>query len=285
MATRHETINGKRIAVHYPNTAAETAASWARVHRACEAMLTDRESAAGPGLAGITKRARMTDMRMNRIERSLASDIKSGAAADACRFRFKALAANEIDRDRHGFACVVAGWAAAELGAKSVPPVCWFKAAGPGRADWGSDSWNGNGFMDGNTGQIWLSKDLPSPRIVYVVAHETFHAVKHRDRAQSVEVEHEADGFAFRASDQWDLSPDPYAKLFVVLSKADLPRHGGAGSSALVQEEMKLYRVSERSIPSHVKWVEHRRLTKDGIMRTDAVYLGRMFLGTTETIA
>jgi len=281
MAIRYETINGKRIAVHYPNTAAESAESWARVHRACEAMQADRES----GLAGITRKARMTDMRMDRIGRSLASDIKSGAAADTCRFRFKALAANEIDRDRHGFACVVAGWAAAELGAKSVPPVRWFKAAGSELADWGSDSWHGDGFMDGNTGQIWISKDVPSPRLVYVVAHEIFHAVKHRDCAQSVEVEHEADGFAFRASDQWDLSPDPYAKLFVVLSKADLPRHGGPGSSALVQEELTLYRVSPRSTPSNVKWVEHRRLTKDGIMRTDPVYLGRIFQGTTETRA
>ncbi len=285
MAIRYETRNGKRIAVHYPNTAAEAAQSWARVHRACEAMLAHRESGAGPGLAGITKRARTTTMRMDRIGRSVNSDIKSGAAADACRFRFKALAANEIDRDRHGFAGVVAGWAAAELRAKSVPPVRWFKAAGSDLADWGSDSWNGNGFMDANTGQIWLSKDLPSPRMVYLVAHEVFHAVKHRDRAQSVEVEHEADGFAFRASDQWDLSPDPYAKLFVVLSKADLPRYAGGGSSAVVQEELTLYRVSERSIPSNIKWVEHRRLTRDGITLKIARYCGTSFIGTTETRA
>ena len=224
-------------------------------------------------------------MRMDRIERSLRSDIKSGAAAEVCRFRFKTLDASEIDQDRHGFACVVAGWAAAELRAKSVPPVRWFKAAGSGRADWGSDSWNGDGFMAGDTGQIWLSKDLPSPRLVYVVAHEIFHAVKHRDRAVSAAVEREADEFAFLASDQWDLSPDHLARLLVVPTKADLPIYAGTGSRAFVQEELKLYRVSERSTPGNVKWVEHRRLTKDGITLKVARHSFESFLGVTEVRA
>ena len=55
-------------------------------------------------------------MRMDRIERSLNSNIKSGADAEACRFRFKTVDASEIDQDRHGFAGAVAAWSAVVLG-------------------------------------------------------------------------------------------------------------------------------------------------------------------------
>ena len=230
-------------------------------------------------------------MRMNRIERSLASDMKAGSAADACKFRFVTVPESEFDADRHGFAQVLAASAASDLGGmsayrggKRVPRVGWLKAAGAAAADWGSDV-AFDGFMDGPTGDIWLSESLPNSSLAEVVAHEVFHAIKHRGRAISYADERAACEFGDLVSARWDLSPDPYAKLFVVETKADLPRHGGAGSSAFVQDELTLYRVSPRSIPSHVKWVEHRHLTKDGIMRTDIHYVGGSFTGMTETRA
>ena len=82
-----------------------------------------------------------------------------------------------------------------------------------------------------------------------------------------------------------DAYPDPYAKLSVVKTKADLPQRACGGSSAFVIDELKLFRVSRRSIPSCPKWVEHRHMTRDGIMRTDGVYRGGSFLGTKESRA
>jgi len=220
-------------------------------------------------------------MNMNRIQRSLDAEIKSGAAADGCRFRFKAVADSEVHEHRHGFALVVAAWATVELGGKRVPPVRWFKAAGSERADWGSDSWAGDGFVDAPSGEIWLSEDLPNRNLADVVAHETLHALKHCSRTASVETEIEAGEFGDRVAEQWALSDNPYAALFVVETKADLPRAAYPSSSAFVQDEMAVYRASGRGTPSNPIWVEHRHFTKDGMMRRVPRYRGETFIGMT----
>lgn len=218
---------------------------------------------------------------MNKIRRSLDAEIKAGTAAEACRFRFKAVADSEVDEHRHGFALAVAAWATVDLGGKRVPTVRWFKAAGSERADWGSDSWAGDGFMDGETGDVLLSVDMPNRSLAKVVAHETLHAIKHRSRSISVETEHEACAFGERVADQWALSPSPYARIFTVKTRTDLPRRAYPGSSAFVRDEMAVYRASQFGTTSSPRWVEHRHFTKDGIMLRIPRYVGESFKGMT----
>ena len=218
-------------------------------------------------------------MNRDRIERSLDAEIKSGADAEACRFRFKAVANSEVDEHRDGFAVAVAAWATVELGGKRVPPIRWFKDAGSERADWGSDNWAGDGFVDAPSGEIWLGEDMPNRNLVYVVAHETLHALKHRDRSVSVETEIEAGEFGDRVAEQWALSDNPHAALFVVETKADLSRAAYPNSSAFVRDEMAVYRASGRGTPGNAIWVEHRHFTEDGVMLRVARYFGSSFAG------
>ena len=130
-------------------------------------------------------------------------------------------------------------------------------------AVWGSDSWAGHGFMDGETGEVWLSVDMPNRRLADVAAHETLHALKHRNRSISVETEREAYAFGQRVAYQWALSDNHHAELFVVKTQADLPWNAFPGSSAFVRDEMAVYRASHRGTMRSPRWVEHRRVAKD----------------------
>lgn len=208
---------------------------------------------------------------MNNIDRkirsSLDAGIKAGAAADGCRYRFKAIDRSEVDEHRLDFALAVAAWATVELGGKRVPPICWFKAAGSERADWGSDSWAGYGFMDGPTGEVWLSADMPNRNLVEAVAHETFHAIKHEKHDVSAENEREAYQFGRRVAEKWALPDAPCTEVFVVKTRADLPWRAAVGSTAFASDEMVIYRASHRGTPRSPRWVEHRHFGKGGIMR------------------
>ena len=115
MAVRFEHRNGRRVAVHYPNTDAQAAQSWAALRRKTEKFLAEGE-------AGKSEDKEMRSMD-RKIRPSLDADIKAGAAADECRFRFKEVDESEVDEHRHSFALALAAWATVELGSTSAMMV------------------------------------------------------------------------------------------------------------------------------------------------------------------
>ena len=219
-------------------------------------------------------------MLEDKVRRSLAANIKSGAAADGCRYRFAEVPEREVGEHRRGFALAVAAWATAELGGKSVPRIRWFGDAGEKRADFGSETWAGAGFMQGDTGTVWLRADMPTKDLADMTAHEVLHAVKHRNAgAVSVVTEAEAYTFAARAAEQWALSDDPYAEVFVVEREADLPLTAWPGSVAFVKDTMELRQASPRGTVRSPRWVSHRQFTRDGIMRRQLKWNGEACVG------
>ena len=176
-------------------------------------------------------------------QRSLDAHITAGAAADACRYRFKALpdTGGRLGGRDH-FALAVAAYCAAELGGRSVPKLRWFASAGVGeKAAYGSDSCSFDGFMEPGTGDIWIRDDVPNHALVEVVAHETCHAVKHRGRKVSLDMEREAIDFGRRIAAKWNVLQRAGAKLFVVKTMRELPLRAWPESTALCVADMALY--------------------------------------------
>lgn len=213
---------------------------------------------------------------------SVETDIKSGRPAESCRYRFKALPDRAPDGGRVSFAIQVLALAAVELDTSKVTPLRWFAPAGPGeKVDYGSDDWNGCGFMEPETGEIWIRDDTPIHLLAETIAHEACHALKHRGRANSIEAEAEAIAFGRRIGELLDLPDDPRADLFVVGSRADLPCRAEPGSRAWCKGELALYHASHKGTPRAPRWHCYLRLEDwwKGV-QTDAASVNVYFEGS-----
>jgi len=230
----------------------------ARVDTALKRL--ERQHAARPAASSHAGSAYLADPGIaHRAKRSVDAEIKSGAAAQGCRYRFKALPAREPDGGRAEFALEILDLAAVALGARERAPVLrWYAEAGPDeKADYGADDWNGYGFMENEDGSIWINEAVPQRDRAEAVAHEACHAVKHR--GQDVSIENEAEAYAFG---------DRFAALFglpafigyggpeliVVESGDDLPYRIFPGSKAWARSEMGLYEASYRGTPRDARW-------------------------------
>lgn len=193
--------------------------------------------------------------------RSVEAEIKAAPAADRCRYRFKGLPYSDAWRGgRHDFAEAIVAYCSVELGAPAseMPKVRWFKSAGYGEdADYGSENWNGLGFMDSETGDVWIRDDIPNHRLAEIVAHECYHAMKHRERFPAMDSERDALAFGLRVGAKWNLDDYPMNELFAVRKSADLPPRARVGSTAYCLEECALYRSVPRPNDQNPAWLKY----------------------------
>lgn len=192
---------------------------------------------------------------------SVHAQIKAGQDAAGCRYRFKTLANAAGTGLGEDFARALIGYCCAQLDVKGLgPDLTWFKTIGPGHIpSYGSDTWNGLGFAEPENEMIFLSAEMPAHRLPEIVAHETFHAVKHRHRAVSVETEREAYDFGLRVAAKFSLSTDPFAKVYIVFAD-DLPARPPEGSTAWHVSSNSLHRAVKRHRYQDAHWVEYARL-------------------------
>jgi|GEM_PF-3054194 len=230
----------------------------ARVDTALKRL--ERQYAERPAAASHAGAAYLADPGIaRRAKSSVDAEIRSGAAAQGCRYRFKALPAREPDGGRAEFALEILDLAAVALGARERAPVLrWYAEAGPDeKADYGADDWDGHGFMESEDGSIWISDAVPLRDLAGIVGHEACHVVKHR--GQDVSIEHEAEAYAFgdRFAALFGL-PDFIGyggpELIVVESGDDLPYRIYPGSKAWARGEMGLYQASYRGTPRDARW-------------------------------
>lgn len=193
---------------------------------------------------------------IDRLAADFASDIKDGSGAQRCRWRFKHLVdAREDEAGRNMFALMVATWCSVTLGRDFPPALKFYRPAKEHEeATYGSDDWNGRGFMEPATGDIWLRDDMKNWELVEVVAHETLHAIKHRGRGVSAEMEREALDFGWRVAALWNLPPEPLAELYVAQKWSELPRLCHPFSSAVVMEDLSLCRAVHHGRHVDARW-------------------------------
>jgi len=190
------------------------------------------------------------DPEIDRHARLAASySIKSGRAAAACRFGYKAMAAGAPD-PRHTFAICVVAYAAAELAGKAagaeLPRLRWFAPARPGeKADYGADEGPIDGLTEVASHEMWINASVPNRRLVEVVAHETCHAMRHRWNydGNDIACEREATAFGLAVAEKWGVRACDHAvgDLVVAQSWGDWPEWTPGGSVAYVLDEMKVY--------------------------------------------
>lgn len=195
------------------------------------------------------------------IRGSVEADIKSGDAASRCRYRFKEIAPGVNGWHRHEFASIVAAYCSIDLGAKDRDGVLirWFEPAeGEKDVDYGSDSWNGFGFMEPSTGDVWLRHDIPNHSLVDIVAHETCHAIKHRHHSVvSEDAEREAYEYGHAMAEKMRIPRDSLADLYVVKDRSHLPLKAHPCSAAICWEPtLALYVASHRGTLRSPRWFE-----------------------------